>query len=197
MTNAMDGIPQFGANGSLPAGDYELTFRQLRESHLVVGCDAQAESPWDQEWRAQLVDNLEVLTGQLWAAGIEEVFIDGSFVEDKAHPNDIDGYFVCGLEELARGELERGLNQLDPHKIWTWSPESRRPIGGIRNGNCRCGTVTVSSFIRIHAIFSSPAGFAMSWAMSWSFRRPFGGHGSMAHRVASSSCSRSQHHDSE
>lgn len=56
-----------------------------------------------------------------------EIFIDGSFVEDKEHPNDIDGYFECELKRLASGELERELNLLDPHKIWTWDPASRRP----------------------------------------------------------------------
>jgi hypothetical protein len=41
---------------------------------------------------------------------VHEVFADGSFVEDKDHPNDIDGYFACDLRELASGELERKLN---------------------------------------------------------------------------------------
>jgi len=31
---------------------------------------------------------------------------------------------------LASGELERELNLLDPHKIWTWDPASRRPYRG-------------------------------------------------------------------
>lgn len=48
-------------------------------------------------------------------------------VEDKLHPNDIDGYFEVNLEYLYSGQLQRDLNALDPHKIWTWAPESRRP----------------------------------------------------------------------
>lgn len=67
---------------------------------------------------------------QLWQVGVTEIFIDGSFVEDKAHPNDIDGYFECELLHLASGELERELNLLDPHKIWTWDPATRRPYRG-------------------------------------------------------------------
>src|ERR1041384_5574189 len=56
---------------------------------------------WDVIWRRQLVDNLGILVRQLWQVGIREIFADGSFVEDKEHPNDIDGYFVCQLRELA------------------------------------------------------------------------------------------------
>lgn len=56
--------------------------------------------------------------------------MDGSFAEDKDHPNDIDGYFICDLMHLASGRLERELNRMDPHKIWTWDPRSRRPYRG-------------------------------------------------------------------
>ena len=59
--------------------------------------------------------------------GIENVFIDGSFAEDKDHPNDIDGYFECDLKRLASGELHRDLNLLDEHKIWTWDHKTRTP----------------------------------------------------------------------
>lgn len=74
--------------------------------------------------------SLSVLVRQLWPVGVVEIFIDGSFVEDKEHPNDIDGYFVCDLTRLASGELQRELNLLDPHKVWTWDPASRRPFRG-------------------------------------------------------------------
>jgi hypothetical protein len=76
------------------------------------------------------VRQLEALTNQLWAVGVEEIFVDGSFAEDKSHPNDIDGYFVCEAHSLFSGELERQLNLLDPHKVWTWAPESRRSYRG-------------------------------------------------------------------
>jgi hypothetical protein len=57
-----------------------------------------------------LVNNLEVLTRQLWQVGIRDVFADGSFAEDKEHPNDIDGYFESDLRGLVSGELARKLN---------------------------------------------------------------------------------------
>jgi hypothetical protein len=55
---------------------------------------------------------------------------EGSFAEDKDHPNDIEGYFECGLKEPMIGELERKLNLLDPSKVWTWDPSSRKPCRG-------------------------------------------------------------------
>jgi len=108
-------IPPFEADGLLPSGDYEVSFDELRQSILVVGLGGATMSPtWDSGWRAKLVDNLEILTRQLWQVGITEVFADGSFAEDKDHPNDIDGYFVCGLDLLRSGQLTRELNLLDP-----------------------------------------------------------------------------------
>ncbi len=77
-----------------------------------------------------MVQNLEVMVSQLRAVGIQEVFVDGSFVEDKDHPNDIDGYFTCELRRLASGDLQQELNLLDPHKVWTWDPASRKPVRG-------------------------------------------------------------------
>ena len=71
-----------------------------------------------------------MLIKQLWQVGVSEIFLDGSFVEDKAHPNDIDGYFVCDLREFASGRLQQRLNALDPHKVWTWDPTSRRAYRG-------------------------------------------------------------------
>ena len=125
----MSNIPAFDSLGLLPPGDYELTFEELRHSSLVVG-PGNADSTWDATWRESLVGNLEVMTRQLWQVGIREVFADGSFVEEKDHPNDIDGYFVCSLADLASGELTRKLNLLDPYKIWTWHPRSRQAFRG-------------------------------------------------------------------
>jgi len=75
-----------------------------------------------------LVNNLAIMVSQLQVVGIHEIFIDGSFVEDKDHPGDIDGYFVCGALDLPR--IEEELNDLDPHKIWTWSRMARKPYKG-------------------------------------------------------------------
>lgn len=129
MINPMGPLPPFDQDGLLPAGDYELDFQQLRGSFLVTGVGGESLT-WDAPWRELLVNNLQVMTEQLWNAGVTDVFADGSFVEEKDHPNDIDGYFVCSLQALASGELARKLNLLDPHKIWTWDPRSRQAHRG-------------------------------------------------------------------
>lgn len=122
-------LPGFTNEGYLPPADYELTFDELRTSILVVG-PSEGQPNWDCGWRTRLVDNLAILIDQLWQVGIDDIFIDGSFVEDKEHPNDIDGYFVCDLMEVATGQLQQELNLLDPYKVWTWDPASRRPYRG-------------------------------------------------------------------
>jgi len=126
----MSNVPPFQANGLLHPGGYEVSFAELHQSILVGGPGPAAAPNWDAPWREKLVNNLELLTMQLWRVGITEIFVDGSFAEDKDHPNDIDGYFECDLARLASGELARQLNLLDPHKIWTWDPASRRPYQG-------------------------------------------------------------------
>ena len=77
----------------LPPGDYGVSFDELRQSILVKGAPDSGIHHGIRLGEEQLVGNLEILTRQLWQAGIREVFADGSFVEDKDHPNDIDGYF--------------------------------------------------------------------------------------------------------
>ena len=120
-------LPAFTAEGVLSPGDYALTLDELYQSALVTGEDYEN---WDAQWRQKLVDQLAVLVNQLWQVGIERIFINGSFVEEKTHPNDIDGYFECERDRLMDGTLQQQLNLLDPHKVWTWSPQSRRRYRG-------------------------------------------------------------------
>jgi uncharacterized protein DUF6932 len=118
-------LPPFATEWLLPPGDYPLTLVELQASHLVTG-QGVGSPTWDAAWRAALVGNIAVLAGQLWQVGITRVFVDGSFVEDKDHPHDIDGYFECDLHHLVSGDLERDLNRLDPNHVWTWDPASRQ-----------------------------------------------------------------------
>lgn len=122
-------LPNF-QDGVLPQGDYKMTLPELRASHLVSGCGVLKTGQWDTAWRKHLVDNLEIMVRQLWSVGINNIFIDGSFVEDKDHPNDIDGYFECDIKLLASGKLEQDLNLLDEDKVWTWNPSSRKAYQG-------------------------------------------------------------------
>jgi hypothetical protein len=119
-------LPPFTPDGLLPPGDYELSLEELADSMLVLGSSPQKAYPhWDAAWRGELVENLGVLIRELWQVGITEILIDGSFVQDKDHPNDIDGYFECAMERLVSGELERELNLLNEHKVWTWEWDRR------------------------------------------------------------------------
>jgi hypothetical protein len=127
----MEALPRFTDDGVLPPGDFHLSLAALEDSMLVTGPRLPGIRPkWDTPWRFQLVQNLRVMVGHLRQVGIDRVFIDGSFVEEKDHPNDIDGYFECDPRMFASGELERMLNGLDPAKSWTWEPNSRRPHPG-------------------------------------------------------------------
>lgn len=124
-------LPGFTPQGTLPASDYDLTLDELEASVLVLGPgEPKDHQVWDAAWREHLVGNLRVMVGQLWAVGIDRIFIDGSFAEDKNHPNDIDGYFECDPRRIADGSLERELNRIDPAKCWTWDHRARRPYRG-------------------------------------------------------------------
>ncbi len=122
MKKKLQPLPSFNSEGLLPVGDYELSLDELKTSWLVTGENLQSTT-WDSEWRRKLVDNLEVMTLQLWQVGVTEIYIDGSFVEDKDRPNDIDGYFVIDVEKFEESVAK--LNQLDKWSVWTWSLKSR------------------------------------------------------------------------
>jgi len=125
----MSNIPDFNGQGLLPEGDYEVTFDELRASTLVTG-PVPGSDNWDSEWRLKLIDNCEKLVNQLYQVGITEIFLNGSFVEEKDHPNDIDGYFECDFSEFVSGHIERELNKIDEHKAWTWDKKERRAYRG-------------------------------------------------------------------
>lgn len=122
----------FTEDGLLPRGDYEVTFSELRDSVLVVGPSPSSpfHENWDATWRKYLTDQAETMCKHLWQVGIDDIYLNGSFVEAKAHPNDIDGYFTCDVRRVATGELEHALNRVDPKKSWTWDPASRRAYRG-------------------------------------------------------------------
>lgn len=124
-------LPAFTSAGVLPAGDYTLTLPQLARSALVQAPPRRGHSRhWDRSWRSHLVDNLAVLAGELALVGIAEIFVNGSFVENKDHPNDIDGYFVCDRHRLLSGQLESELNRVAAIPCWTWESRDRRAVAG-------------------------------------------------------------------
>ena len=124
----------FNSDGLLDPGAYDATFADIRASILVTG---NGSSPsWDSSWRNELVSNAELLVKELWSVGFNDIFLDGSFVEDKDRPNDIDGYFDTNLSALNINDMQKAmglisaLNNLNPHKIWNWDPRARRKVHG-------------------------------------------------------------------
>lgn len=111
----------FNDDGVLPPRDYPMTIEQLKKSLLVEW--PGYGYPWDHQKRLMLVNNLSILVNQLYTVGIREIFVNGSFVEDKASPGDIDGYFVADPNTLPN--IVKELNKLDPHKVWTWDWNNR------------------------------------------------------------------------
>ena len=118
----------FNEYGVLPQ-DYEVTLEEIRNSLLVLGPEPQ-KADWNQPWRRILLDNLEILVRQLWAAGVTNIHVNGSFVTDKGHPGDIDGCFECDYNEWHSEALQKKLNDAAPKKIWTWAKESRALVAG-------------------------------------------------------------------
>ncbi len=122
-------LPAFNSKGLLPQGNYSITFALLRRSFLVCGREGEngggCISGWDNLWREHLVDNLEVLSAPLRKIGVGELWIAGSFVENKAHPNDLDGFFECHPSKFLLGEWERELVEASgfdgASEVWTWN----------------------------------------------------------------------------
>ncbi len=122
MKKEITKLPHFNSDGLLPVGDYELSLDELKKSWIVTGLGVKSAN-WGSQWRLQLVHNLEAMVQQLWEVRVTDIYIDGSFVEDKDHPNDIDGYFVIDVENLE--DSVKKLNQMDKWSVWTWNLKSR------------------------------------------------------------------------
>jgi hypothetical protein len=83
--------------GALPPGDHQAT---LEEITARLGFTPR---------RRWLLKGLRAAVEALWAAGVEQIFVDGSFCTEKPDPGDIDGYWV----EPDEGVYER----IDPYWI--------------------------------------------------------------------------------
>jgi hypothetical protein len=77
---------------------------------------------WNTQWRGLLVRNLRSVAKTLGYLGVEHLIIDGSFVEQKDHPNDIDAYFPISRERWVSREVERELNLRRSEDVWDWDP---------------------------------------------------------------------------
>jgi len=76
-------IPAFDSDtGGLPPGDYQATLDEITKR---LGFTAR---------RRWLLKGLRAAVKAFRAAGIEEIYIDGSFCTEKPDPGDIDGYWI-------------------------------------------------------------------------------------------------------
>jgi len=91
-------IPPFDADtGALPPGDHQATLGEIA---------ARFGFTLRRRW---LLKGLRAAVEALWAAGVQQIFVDGSFCTEKPDPGDIDGYWV----EPDDGVYER----IDPYWI--------------------------------------------------------------------------------
>ena len=91
-------IPAFDpATGALPPGDHPAT---LEEIGGRFGFTPR---------RRWLLKGLRAAVAAFWTAGVEDIFIDGSFCTEKLDPGDVDGYWV---------EPDDGVyDRIDPYSI--------------------------------------------------------------------------------
>ena len=91
-------IPAFDRRtGALPAGTHRATLLEIKERFGFT------------PRRRWLLKGIRAAVEAFWAAGIEEIFIDGSFCTEKADPGDVDGYWV---------EPDEGVyDRIDPYWI--------------------------------------------------------------------------------
>jgi hypothetical protein len=83
--------------GALPPEDHRATLDEVSQR---LGFTPR---------RRWLLKGLRAAVNAFWAAGIEEIYIDGSFCTEKPDPGDIDGYWVEPDPEV--------YNRIDPYWV--------------------------------------------------------------------------------
>ncbi|MEN6308985.1 MAG: hypothetical protein ABFD91_14650 [Anaerohalosphaeraceae bacterium] len=86
MNHPGNGIPAFDKNGNLPPGIFKVTLEEVKTSLT-----------WSKR-RQELFAGLERAVDNLNAAGVLQIYIDGSFTTNKDEPGDIDGCWVPNRE---------------------------------------------------------------------------------------------------
>src|ERR1700719_5082874 len=85
-------IPPLNRTGELPPGEHKTSLARVRKR--FGHSSAQRE---------ELMRGLEEAAGNLEAAGVQTIWINGSFVTSKKEPNDVDGCW----EDTERVDLAR------------------------------------------------------------------------------------------
>jgi hypothetical protein len=91
-------IPEFHpSTGALPPGNHQATLEEIRKRFGFT------------PRRRWLLKGVRAAFEAFWAAGIREIYIDGSFCTEKPDPGDVDGYWV---------EPDEGVyDRIDPYWI--------------------------------------------------------------------------------
>lgn len=119
-------IPPFDPEtGALPPGDHQATLEEITKR---LGFTPR---------RRWLLKRLGVAVQAFWNAGIEEIYINGSFCTEKPDPGDVDGYWVEPNLDV--------YDRVDPYWIDFTRVFVRRP----GNGDGACGRITASSSLSI------------------------------------------------
>lgn len=92
-------IPQFNADGLLPAGIHDATWQDFETRFGTT------------EHRNDLIVHLRMLIDHLHKVGCKRIYIDGSFVTNKAVPNDYDACW--DIEGVKIEKLDPVLLQFD------------------------------------------------------------------------------------
>jgi hypothetical protein len=109
-------LPDFNEEtGYLPPGVHYATLEEIKER---FGKTVR---------RSRLVVNLDKVVRQLWDAGVQEVFIDGSFCTATPVPNDIDGYWIY-IQGFDRTKVDPVLLQMDIFVADPSTGEAVRPM---------------------------------------------------------------------
>ena len=87
-------IPPVNRAGELPPGEHETSLARVRKR--FGHSSAQ---------RKELMHGLEEAAGNLKAAGVRKIWINGSFVTSKKEPNDVDGCWEY-TEDVNIGRLD-------------------------------------------------------------------------------------------
>ena len=106
-------IPPFDPEtGALPPADHQANLEEIAER---LGFTPR---------RRWLLKGLRAALEAFWTAGIEEVYIDGSFCTEKPDPGDIDGYWVEPdsevYERIDPYWIDFTLVMVQPVRKWKW-----------------------------------------------------------------------------
>lgn len=90
-------IPEFDNHGYLPAGIYKSTLKELRKRYAYNAL------------RMRLFQGLEALVYELRASNCATLYVDGSYITNKAEPEDYDAVWeLAGVNNTIDSTLRDG-----------------------------------------------------------------------------------------